>query len=186
MINLMPDDDKKEIRAARVNTVLIRYIFVMLLAFSFLVVLLGGSYVLLGQTKQSAQLLIDSNDTKAAIYSSTKVQVDTLSSGLSQTRSILDQEVLYSHVLRKIGQQMPAGTVLDEIKLNTASFAGTPMTIKAYAKTSDAAVALREKFQSSPIFSNVNFESVSATSGGIPGYPTTVSMTLTINKAAAK
>jgi Tfp pilus assembly protein PilN len=184
MINLMPDDAKKEIRSARVNVILTRYIFIILFAFGFLILLLGGSYVVLTQTKASAQRLIDANGTKAEVYSTTKAQVDALSSRLSETKSILNQEILYSNVLMNIGQQMPAGTVIDSIALDTASFAGTPITLKAYAKTTNAAVALREKFQSSPIFTKVNFESVSGTTG-IDGYPVSVSMTLTVTKAAA-
>jgi len=186
MINLLPDNEKAEIRAARVNVVLIRYIFVILIAFAFLVLLLAGSYVVLAQTKSSALQLIDSNDTKAEVFSSTKAQVDALSSSLSETKTLLDQEVIYSHVLKNIGQQMPEGTVIGIITLDAASFTGTPVSLKAYAKTADAAVALRQKFQSSMLFSNVNFESVSDTSGGITGYPVTVSLTLTLNKVASK
>ena len=110
MINLMPDDAKKEIRAARVSVILLRYIVVVLLAFVFLVLLLAGSYLVLTQTKNSAKTLIEANSTKAEVYSSTKAQVDTLSSSLIETKSILDQEILYSNVLINIGQQMPAGT----------------------------------------------------------------------------
>ncbi|MDB5179682.1 MAG: Fimbrial assembly family protein [Candidatus Saccharibacteria bacterium] len=185
MINLMPDDAKKEIHSARLNVILSRYIIVILFAFGFLVLLLAGSYVVLTQTKQTAQRLIDANGTKADVYSSTKAQVEALSSSLSQTKTILDQEVLYSNVLMHIAQQMPAGTVLSGITLNAASFTGTPVTLKAYAKTTDDAVALRQKFQSSPIFTNVNFDSVSD-SAGIKDYPIGVSMTLTVTKAAAQ
>jgi Tfp pilus assembly protein PilN len=185
MINLMPDEAKQEIRSARVNVILARYIAIILLAFCFLILLLGGSYVVLTQTKANAQSLIDANQSKAAIYSTTKAQVDALTSRLAQTKSILDQEILYSNVLVNIGKQMPAGTVIDSVSLDTASFSGKPVTLKAYAKTTDAAVALRQKFQTSPIFSKVNFESVSDTSG-ISGYPVSVSMTLTIAKAAAQ
>jgi len=185
MINLMPDDIKKEIRSARTNVVLVRYIVVILLAFVFLVLVLMVSYVVLTQTKASAQRVVDSNDTKAEVYSTTKAQVDALSGSLIQTKSILDQEVLYSNVLMNIGQQMPPGTILSSIALNAASFTGAPVTLKAYAKTNDNAVALRQKFQSSPIFSNVNFASISDSSG-IEGYPISVSITLTITKAATR
>lgn len=181
----MPDDAKREIRSARTNVLLARYIIVILIAFAFLALLLAGSYVVLTQTKASAEQLISGNDSKAEVYSATKAQVDALSSQLSETKTLLDEEVLYSHVLMNIGQQMPEGTVLSGIKLDTASFSGTPVTLKAYAKTTDAAVSLREKFQSSPIFRNVNFESVSDTDG-INGYPVSVSMTLIITRAAAQ
>jgi len=185
MINLLPDTTKKEIRSARVNVILSRYIIIILFAFAFLMLLLAGSYVVLTQNKQSAERLVTTNDTKADVYSSTKAQVESLSTSLSQTKTILDQEVLYSNVLMNIGQLMPAGTVLNSLNLNTASFSGTPVTVKAYAKTTQNAVALREKFQSSPIFANVNFESISDT-GGISGYPVSVSITLTVTKAAAQ
>lgn len=185
MINLMPYDVKKEIRSARVNVILARYIMIILLAFGFLILLLGGSYVVLTQNKASAQRLINANGKDADVYSTTKAEVESLSASLSQTKTILDQEVLYSKVLMNIGQQMPAGTVLNSLAINSASFTGTPITVKAYAKTNDAAVALREKFQSSPIFTNVNFDSISGT-GGISGYPVSVSITLTITKAASQ
>jgi len=186
MINLMPDTNKQEIRAARTNVILIRYIFVILIAFGFLVALLAGSYVVLTQTKASAQQLIDANDTKAEVYSSTKAQVDALSASLSETKTILDQETLYSNVLMNIGQQMPEGTVIEKIDLDAASFTGTPVSLKAYAKTNEAAVTLRERFQNSPLFSNVNFESVSDSADGVTGYPISVSLTLTLNKVAAQ
>ena len=185
MINLMPDHLKKEIHSARVNVILSRYIVVVLLAFAFLVLLLAGTYIVLTQTKMSAKQLIDANASKAAVYSDTKTQVDALSGRLSETKVLLDQEVLYSKVLINIGQQMPEGTVLSGITLDSASFAGTPITLKAYAKTTEAAVSLREKFQSSPIFTGVNFESVSDTDG-ISGYPVSVSMNLTMTRGAAK
>lgn len=185
MINLMPDADKKEIRAARANVILARYIMIILMAFVFLLLLLAGSYVVLTQTKDSATRLMDANSSKAAVYSATKAQVDSLSASLTQTKTILNQEVLYSNVLMNIGQQMPNGTVLDKITLNSASFTGTPVTLKAYAKTTNDAVALREKFQSTPIFTNVNFSSVSD-SAGIPGYPVSVTMTLVVTKVATR
>ena len=185
MINLMPDAAKKEIRSARMNVVLTRYIIVIILAFAFLSLLLAGSFVVLTQTKASAEQLISGNDTKAAVYSETKAKVDALSSGLAETKRILNEEVLYSNVLMNIGQQMPEGTVLSGIELSSASFSGAPVTLKAYAKTTEAAVLLREKFQSASIFSNVNFESISDTDG-IAGYPVSVSMTLTVTKAAAQ
>jgi len=185
MINLLPGDAKKEIRSARINVVLTRYIIVILFASGFLVLLLTGSYVVLTQAKAGNELLIDASDTRAEVYSSTKAQVDSLSGSLSQAKTILDQEILYSNVLINIGQLMPTGTVLEKIELSAESFTGTPVSMKAYAKTNNDAVVLRERFQSSPIFSNVNFTSISD-SAGISGYPVSIAMTVTITKAATQ
>ena len=58
MINLLPDNYKKQLRAARANVTIARYTGVIVLAFGFLVLVLFGSYLLLSQTKASADLLI--------------------------------------------------------------------------------------------------------------------------------
>lgn len=186
MINLMPTDVKKELRAARTNIILMRYIMVILISASFLALILWGSFILLGQIQDSSKRLIEANDTKAEVYSQTKQQVDSLSAGLSEAKGILDQEILYSNVLVNIAQQMPTGTIVDKITLDKTSFSGTPLTLKVYAKTSADAVALRDRFQSSAFFSNVNFQSVSDTSEGIEGYPVSATLTVTLNRSISQ
>jgi len=186
MINLMPDDAKKELRAARVNVLLIRYMGIIFLASLFLVFILFGSSFLLNQTRQSSQKLIDANDTKAEVYQSTKTQVTALSNQLSEAKSILDQEILYSNVLINLAQQMPEGTIIDKLSLNSASFSGTPLTLKVYAKTTNGAVALRDKFQNSAFFTNVNFQTISDSASGIDGYPVSATLTLTLNRTIAR
>lgn len=186
MINLMPDDAKKEIRAARANVILVRYINILLMSAVFLGFVLWGSYLLLSQIRGSAQQQITANDTQAAVYSQTKEQVNSLSTGLNEAKTILDQEILYSKVLVNIAQQMPANTIIEKLALDSNSFSGAPLTLKVYAKTSADAVALRDRFQSSAYFSGVSFESVSDTSGGISGYPVSATMTLTLNRTISQ
>ncbi len=186
MINLLPDEAKKELRAARVNVLLIRYMGVIFAAFAFLVLILFGSYFLLDQTKASSQALIDANDTKAEVYSTTKAQVDALSGQLAEAKAILDQEILYSKVLVNFGQQMVPGTIIDKMTLDSTSFTGAPVTLKVYAKTTDAAVTLRDRFESSPFFTNVSFQTISDSSGGITDYPVNVTMSLQFNRSIAQ
>lgn len=185
MINLLPNDKKAEIRAARTNVILLRYSGILLLAVGFI---LGSMYVsktVLSFTEANSKEVIASNDIKADVYSDTKAQVDALSASLAETKTILDQEILYSKVLVNLGQLMPPGTIFDTLILNTASFAGTPISTKAYAKTSADVLTLRERFESSPMLSGVNFQTISET-GGIEGYPVSVEMTFSLTKAAAQ
>lgn len=185
MINLLPDDQKKELRSARMNTTLSRYIFVLLGSGLFLALISWGAFFLLDQIKSSNEQLIEANDTKAAVYSDTKAQIDTLSASLGEAKSILDQEILYSKVLVNIAQQMPANTVLDKVTLDDNAFNGAPITLKAYGKTNDDIVELRNRFQSSSHFTNVNFQTVSETDG-IDGYPVSVTLSLTFNRSIAQ
>jgi len=186
MINLLPTDKKSEIRAARTNLILVRYITIILLATAFIVGAMFITHRVLAMTKESSEEVIASNDLKAGVYSSTKAQVDTLSASLAETKVLLDQEVRYSKVFVKIGQLMNPGTVFGTLELNTDSFNGTPITTKVYARTSADAVAVRENFEKSPLFSNVSFQAVVESGGGIEGYPVSVDLTFTLTKEGAQ
>lgn len=177
----MPDNAKKEIRSARMNVILMRYIFVIIFAFGFLVLLLAGSYVVLTQTKISATQVAGSSDTKSEAYTTTKAQVDALNSGLLEARSVIAQEMRYSTILTSIGQRMPTGTVVGSMILGASSPSGTPITLKAYAKTTNEITALKNAFQSSSQFINVTVDPNSETKG-IEGYPIGASLTLTVRK----
>jgi len=186
MINLLPGEKKAEIRAARTNVLLVRYSTIILLALAFIFGTMYVTYTVLGFTKQRSEEIIASNDLKADVYSGTKAQVDALSASLIETKALLDEEVLYSKVFVNIGKLMPANTVFDKLTLDDASFSGTPITTKAYAKTSADVSALRESFEKSTIFSNVSFQTIVESGSGIEGYPVSVDMTFTLTKAAAQ
>lgn len=186
MINLLPTNKKVEIRAARTNLILIRYITILMLATAFALGSLYVTYTVLGVTKDNSEKIIVSSDIRADVYSSTKSQVDTLSASLSETKTLLDQEVRYSKVFVNIAQLMPQSTVFGELKLNDASFNGTPTTTKVYAKTSADANTLRQNFENSPMFSNVSFQPVVESGSGIDGYPVSVDVTFTLNKTGAQ
>lgn len=183
MINLLPDNTKQQLKAARVNVILLRYTFIIALAFAFIVLVFIGSHFLLSLSKSSSEELIASNDTKAQAFSQTQAEIAALSGNLSVAKSVLDQQVDTAKLLRALGQVMPAGTVLESIALNETAYNGAPLNLKVYAASTDATVGLRDQFQSNPVFTNVNLASISE-SDGIPGYPVSATISLTINRAA--
>lgn len=185
MINLIPTEEKRQIRAARANSILVRYTFVLLMAGAFLGLVLAGSYFLLTLTKSSSEALIEANDTKADAYSNTQNQITALTSNLTEAQAVFEQQLSYSKTLSNIGASLPAGVVLEKIALTPESFTGTPTTLKVYARDNQSTVTLRETFSTSPYFSNVNLDSVSET-GGIDGYPVTASLTVTLNRIVAQ
>jgi len=186
MINLLPIDKKAEIRAARTNLMLVRYIAVLVLATSFILGSMYVTYTVLGLTKSSSEKIIASNDVKAGVYSTTESQVAALSASLAQTKTLLDQEVRYSKVFVNIAQLMPSGAVFGKLDLSSASFSGAPTNAKVYAKTSAEAVTLRQNFEKSTLFSGVSFQTIVESGSSVDGYPVSVDMTFTINRTAAQ
>jgi len=184
MINLMPDDSKKEIRAARTNVILSRYIIIVIFAIVFLGLVNGGAYYILDGVKKSAETAIASNSSNDTSYGSVQAEVDTLKQSLTGAQVILDQEVRYSKVLTTISSLVPSGVILDSISLSQAKF-DTPVTLQAYAKTTADANALQTAFAASPSFANVKIQSISSQSS-VSGYPVSATLNLTILKAATK
>ena len=72
MINLLPNGLKEDIRAARTNIVLLRYIALVVMALAFIMGVLYFYYIILQNTMASAQARIDANDVKAGVYSATR------------------------------------------------------------------------------------------------------------------
>lgn len=184
MINLLPGETKQQLRAARTNVILIRYMGVIVIAFGFLVLTLFGSYLLLAQTKAGAELIVESNNTDASEYAETQQQITALSSNLSKARVLLDGHISYARVLRALGESMPTGTVIEAIELTPETFTGTTVTLKVYATSTQATVQLRENLQSSATFDNINLASIEEIDG-IDGYPTSVTLTMTINRTGS-
>lgn len=183
MINLLANERKDEIKAARVNVILMRYKTIVALAIVFIAIALFVSYNVLTKTMTSADEIIKTNDIKANVYSETRQHVDSLSAKLNDTKATLDQEIRYSQVLIKLGQLMPVGTILGDLTLNTASFNGTPVEVKAYAKSTNEAGVLQAAFQGSQLFNQpVTIKSVE-TNQEVDGYPVTITMSVILNRA---
>ena len=206
MINLLPESQKSEIRAARANVLLVRYIAILTAAILVLGGIIVAAYVVLETKKAATQDLLDVSKARAAQYQPVSAEADALRASLSSAKSILDQKTSYTKLIYKIADSIPPGIVLETLDLDPATF-GSPMTINANAKSFESASKLRDEFASnSDIFSDVKLLSLGSgsssdnssnsdsagnsgnvsVSGSSSEYPVKVSISLTINKAALR
>lgn len=183
MINLLPYEEKRQLKAARTNTLLIRYNVFLAVAVVFLGIAIGITYFFLINAKSSAEIVIGENKAKVADYAQVEAQAQLFRTNLATAKQILDSEVTYTKVMLDIARLMPSGTVLDKLSLDAQTF-GTPTTMTAQASSYEAALKLKEAFQGSTILSDVNFQSITSSTSG--SYPLTVSFNVTIKKDAAK
>lgn len=184
MINLLPDTYKSEVRAARMNVLLIRYIVMQTVALLVLGGIIITSYIVLDMRKASAQALLETNQARTAQYNPIKTEADELRSSLANAKTILDQKISYSKLIYKIADSLPPGVIIQKLDLDPASF-GSKMTLNANAKTIEDASKLKEQFsRQSDVFSNVNLDSLeSNNANGTDGqYPINAVLSLTINK----
>ncbi len=184
MINLLPDDVKRDIRAARMNVVLVRY---MLLTFSMLILLVGFCllfYVILHATQSKAVTTNEDNTVKAASLSSVRKSAEDYKNNLTLAGKILDNGVNYTSVIFAMTKLLPSGVVLDGINLSAADF-GQQTTFSAHAKTYDKAKELKQNLQNSKLYTNVFFQNLTDSGVASSAYPITVTISAKLNKVAS-
>lgn len=183
MINLLPPEEKRQLQAARTNTLLLRYNLFLIGALAFLGMAVGVTYFYLSTTKANAESIINENQARVADFAEIQSQANIFKANLATAKQILDNEVVYTKVMLSIAALMPSGTILDKLALDSQTF-GTETTLVARATNYENALKIKDAFEASPLFSNVHFQSIN--SGGQPPYPLTVNLNVTIKKDAAK
>jgi len=178
MINLLPSETKKELKAAHFNVILLRYIAFLGVAIVFLVILSGASYWLLNSIKDSNNQLPGDQQSTKTIYESSKKQLDAIISNITIAKTIFDQEVSYSTIITSLAVVLPDGIVIDKLKIEDNDI-GKPLTLKANAKNESLVSELRNNLAQSSIFSNTSVQS--ATNNQNQDYPIAIVINLTIN-----
>lgn len=184
MINLLPPQHKKDLSAASANTALVRYIWITLVLFVLLAAMSGLTYVMLTAEQDNQQREREASSRQIAQNQAIEQRQKEFETNLLIAKTIIDQQTNYSDVLLKIAKLMQPGTVLSGITLDYESY-GTPMDIQLTAKTESDAIMLRNAFQNSDLFSNVQFKSLSRDDSKGVEYPVSATMQVTINKEGA-
>ena len=186
MINLLPDENKQQIRAGRANVLLVRYIAILACAALILAGLSVGSYVVLNTTKASAEEKVAENNSRVSAYGDVKAQSESFRSDLGTAKSILDSGISFTKLIYKISAIVPKNVVLDNLALDPQTF-GSSVDMTASAKTFDDATKLRDAFsRSTDVFSDVKLQSIRSaeTAGQSDAYPVKVTISVVINRGA--
>lgn len=181
MINLLPPTARKELVASRTNTLLLRYVFLLLSLVGLLIVEMAVVFVFLSTSKASNQATITENASKTAAYASTSQQADAFKSNLAVAKVILSKQVPYTKILQVLSDAMPPGTIIDKISIDPSTF-GAPTTLSIRAKNYDDAIALRNNLNKSTAFSDVNFQSITLQQQDKTGYAYTATLNVTFKK----
>lgn len=184
MINLLPEDTKKQIRSARANTILFSCLIILFIAVAFLILACSSTYLLLNSVKADSEKAVTEASSGTTLYAQFNSQADIIRSNLLTARGILDQQISYSDIITKIATALPSGIILDSLSISKNTL-GTPITLQLYANSTDNISKIKDGFQSPP-FSNYNLQETKTDSGGPNGYTTKIAITVTIDKGIAQ
>ncbi len=191
MINLLPDETKRDIRAARMNVILLRYNLLAAGAAALMVLVCLIFYVILQDNQSQALNTTNDNNAKAASFASVRKEANEYRDNLTLASKIIDNGVSYTNVIIAITKLIPSGVILDNLTLSAQTFS-QQTTFAGHAKSYEAAAKLKESFQNSKIFSDVYFQSLTtsgpSTNGGGSNnaYPIVLSLSAKLSKAAAQ
>lgn len=186
MINLLPDDTKQSIRAARMNVILLRYNVFFLIAIGLLLAICLSFYVVLSISLSMANEKSQENLAKAASFSDVRKEAEEYKSNLAIANKILGTSVSYTTNVFELTKLLPTGVRLDDVAFNASDF-GKEISISAHAKGYAQATKLKENFQNTTLLSNAYFQSVTeeaAANGEQSEYPVSVIIRAQLNKPA--
>ena len=183
MINLLPPETKKQIRAGRTNILLLRYNIMMVATALFLVGALAVAYYYLAMVASNADRTVAENQQRASSFASIRTEAEAFNAQLTDAKTILNSQVNYSKAIMNIASVLPEGTSLDSLKLDSTSFS-KPMTLLVNISGETAAKDLIQNFSSSINFTNVSKGKI--TVGTKPGFPYVIELTVTMKQEAAQ
>lgn len=181
MINLLPYETKKQLKAARNNMILVRYLITLFIAMAFLGLLILGAYYILLDSKNTAEMSIAKVQTNNSSYSPSVSTSSSFNDDLKIANKILNQQTSYSTLLLELAKSIPADTILESPIVINRSTIDLPLTLKAYSKNSTDD-SLSKSMQNSKFFQNYSLKSLNSSSS-LKNYPYLITFSININKA---
>lgn len=175
MINLLPAERKKAYLFARRNSIILRAIVGLAIGFTVLVLIVGGSLLFLQRETDNFKdsIAISKSDLQKQDEAETIARVQDISNSLKLVVNVLEQEVLFSELLKQVGAVMPSGTVLRNLSLNGDLSGALDLEAGAIDQNSASQVLINLKDPSNQLFKNADLVAITC-SGTDPAYPCTV------------
>jgi Tfp pilus assembly protein PilN len=164
MINLLPSDQKEQIRYAKLNRLAIRYVRVLVVVVVVLGAIFGYSIMELG--RQTAAVTNDvsaKEDTISALNKTFTPKAKDASDRLNAIKYVQGTQTRFSAVIADIAKVVPRGVSIDTMTLTGNDAA--PVRIAVTAQSFSTALAFRNALITSPRIAGADLETVSSTNG---------------------
>lgn len=187
MINLLSPNDRRQLTAARTNSLLLRYILLTSIVIAVMAIEMLVVYLILRNDQQQNLREIAARDKDAEAYAQVQQDADAFRTNLSISKYILDKQVPYTGLILAISQVLPdlpgQYAYLNNLSIVPSTF-GTPMSLSIHTDSPATAVKVKGYLQNvtyggKTIFTSVSFSSITAPSPSDPdrSYHATFSVT---------
>lgn len=183
MINLIPNDHKTSYVFAKRNVILKKWISLFLVAIIGLGVLGTVGLVTLTQSTKDYDKKIVANTEyfKQQDFEKTSKQVKDMSNHIKLSVKVLEQEVLFSKLIKQIGAALPPGSVLNTLQISQTT-GGIDLSASAVDYRTSTQVQVNLSDPNNKIFTKADIQNITCTSTNddgsakTSGYPCTVNV----------
>lgn len=186
MINLLPDETKKQLKAARTNTILVRYILTVVIAAVFLGLAIFTSYYIMNGSKTTAENAITDVKSSNDSYSPTITKSNAFIADLSTAKNTLNRQISYSTIIKDLIGALPTSVILKSPFSLDNDILSAPITITAYAKSSSDEATLKTNLQGNSTFSGYSLQSLNNNTDASSKYPFIITFSITISGTVSR
>lgn len=160
MINLLPPQKLTNLKIARSNTIIRRYVELTLLSMVLLTVAVIAAYYFLHAQQENTKQTVAVDQTKIAQLEPVQKQAEQLSLTVNTVAGLLSHNVQFSDMLTKIGGLMPQGSVLTGLQFSIEDLK-SPLIISAQVDSEQKVAILRNNIASSELFAKADIQIIS-------------------------
>ncbi len=189
MINLLPPQRLLNMRIARNNMILRRYLELALISFVVIAGAVIGAYYLLENQQTNIKTTLEADQKKVKELEPVQKQAEDLSVTINTIAGLMSRNVVFSDMLTQIGGIMPSGSVLTGLQFSLEDLK-SPLVVSAQVESEERAAVLRNNLASSPLFKSAEIkliteikkeESATTDLAGEPVVQSPYNYTVTIN-----
>lgn len=165
MINLLPPDVKEQVRYAKLNRLVLRYVRVTVLVVMVLAAVFGWALYQVNHESEVARSDMAQKQSQLDQLNKTTVpKAKEASDRLAAIKYVQDSQTRFSSLINDIAKVVPQGVSIDSMTLTGDD--KTPVRIGISATTYQGALAFRNALTTSPRVAAADLETISTTTSG--------------------
>ena len=161
MINLLPPDQKEQMRYARLNRLAISYLKVLVLVVVVLAMVFAGAFYYLNRQVAGVTQDISEKEANIASYKVFQKTAQEASDRLTSIKTIQASQTRFSALLADLAKVLPKTVSLDSITLTGDD--KKPVRFAITATSYQAVLEFRNALQGAPRISGVDLENITQT-----------------------
>lgn len=192
MINLLDPNELKQIRAARMNVRLRRFLISTILTLGVITGIYLAGYKLAESEYATAEVNYQQSQKQLTDFASVTKEAGIYRANLDVAKKILGNEISFSTFMTDLAKLLPPNVVIADLTLTTqqkvAPSAKNVTQLHARAKSWADVLALKTALEQSKMFSDVRIESTSSVDAtkslgtGVSAYPVQVTYSIVIKQ----